>query len=703
MRKIEELIALLTRVNSQYPDLVLPSFQREFVWGVNAQKSLIASVLTGVPCTSSLIVETNSSIAEFKCRKIGGNIQQAYISLPANVPIKYLLDGQQRYSTLFHVFHNIYHLERSKLSENKEILESIFEKLGYRWFLSFKHAKDFLGFENMHFDSNLFEKYLPEDLLDLEVILEKKLNVNDTEGFSINSDLSKIKSWCLENNAIPLFIFFDSNNSYLIKEILSEIQRRRFEISILNKEYDSLRSICLREITDKEFDKQVKVLQKTKPKKKEKEDALNIIETSINKECAKWAEQIFTFLNRKIGNYELNPIVLTDVSKAVSTYTFINTGGTKLTAFDLICSRASFDLRKKIQSELLLDFKFLSSSFQSKVVKFPSSNFGMFDSKKGWDTSFAMFVIHVFNLLHFRETGTKIEQLPSNFPKFDYSLKHLSSKFIADNIEEVIDVIRKTAYMLYAHCGHSRFSKTTNKLALLPIAAALLWSKKHDAKLIKKIRSFYWIKLFAGYYDNHQNEQSHKDTMEIVSWLAKRQIKIKASLIQILDEEVMKKKGFSDIEVTTTESKMNSNSSLKNNLMFYLRSIGEFHDFDDKNSIMPINTIHEIHHIIPLATASSIGKGTKIIRAERHMLNALMNLTPISKMANGEIGKFTLSQYSTRLKTITKDNHHLTDKWIDFTFDENNSTVVKEYKDLLIARHENISKDLRTRLRKDLG
>ena len=392
------------------------------------------------------------------------------------------------------------------------------------------------------------------------------------------------------------------------------------------------------------------------------------------------------------------------MSKAVSTYTFINTGGTKLTGFDLICSRASLDLRRTIQQGLCESFDFFDSSFKKNKVKFPDNNFGMFDPKKGWDTSFAMFVIHVFNLVHFKKSGNKIDSLPTNFSKFDYSLKNLKSNFIADNIEEVIDVVRKTAYILYAHCGHSKFGKTTNKLALLPIAAAFIWSTKHDERLIKKIRSFYWIKLFSGYYDKHQNEQSLEDTIEIVSWLAYRKVNVKDGLLQILDGEVMNTKGFSDIEITSRESKLTSNSSLKNNLMFYLRSIsGSFNDFDFPNSKLSVDQTHEIHHIIPLANASTIGQGTKVIRGQSHMLNALMNLTPISKKANSEIGRFDLNQYSSRLMTLTLDNHHLTTNWKSFRFDLNNQASITEYKSLLETRHAEISKDMRTRLRSDLG
>lgn len=77
--------------------LQLPDFQRSYVWDEDAVVSLIASVLKGFPVGALLTLETGGDIS-FKARSLEG------IELSGKVnPDKFLLDGQQRVTSLYKV------------------------------------------------------------------------------------------------------------------------------------------------------------------------------------------------------------------------------------------------------------------------------------------------------------------------------------------------------------------------------------------------------------------------------------------------------------------------------------------------------------------------------------------------------------------------------------------------------------------------
>jgi hypothetical protein len=74
--------------------LQLPDFQRDYVWGDDDVRSLIASVAKGFPVGSLLTLETGSEVA-FKPRLLAG-VPEKQVE-----PDELLLDGQQRITSLF--------------------------------------------------------------------------------------------------------------------------------------------------------------------------------------------------------------------------------------------------------------------------------------------------------------------------------------------------------------------------------------------------------------------------------------------------------------------------------------------------------------------------------------------------------------------------------------------------------------------------
>lgn len=88
----EDLKDLLRKVDEG--KLQLPDFQRDYVWGDEDVRSLIASIAKGFPVGSLLTLETGGAV-EFKPRLLAG------VPTKEITPLELLLDGQQRMTSLY--------------------------------------------------------------------------------------------------------------------------------------------------------------------------------------------------------------------------------------------------------------------------------------------------------------------------------------------------------------------------------------------------------------------------------------------------------------------------------------------------------------------------------------------------------------------------------------------------------------------------
>jgi Protein of unknown function DUF262 len=99
--------------NSDEGKLQLPDFQRDYVWGDDDVRSLIASIAKGFPIGALLTLETGSEVT-FKPRLLVG--------VPAKEiePEELLLDGQQRVTSLFQSTYSKQPV-RTKIRKNTEV------------------------------------------------------------------------------------------------------------------------------------------------------------------------------------------------------------------------------------------------------------------------------------------------------------------------------------------------------------------------------------------------------------------------------------------------------------------------------------------------------------------------------------------------------------------------------------------------------
>jgi len=110
----EKIDKLLNRINSG--DIKIPAFQRAYVWKQNQVIELLDSIVNNYPIGSVLL--WNSSEILRHTRNIAG------FNIPDNseeYPVNYVLDGQQRISTIYAVFASDYTEDETSVEYNPNI------------------------------------------------------------------------------------------------------------------------------------------------------------------------------------------------------------------------------------------------------------------------------------------------------------------------------------------------------------------------------------------------------------------------------------------------------------------------------------------------------------------------------------------------------------------------------------------------------
>src|SRR5438094_1250377 len=97
--EVQYLPALFRQI--QQGQIRIPAFQREFVWSEAQVIELLESVFKGFPIGSLLFWKVHEPIL-----RVESFAQNPFPTLPEKYPMNYVLDGLQRLSALYGVFHN---------------------------------------------------------------------------------------------------------------------------------------------------------------------------------------------------------------------------------------------------------------------------------------------------------------------------------------------------------------------------------------------------------------------------------------------------------------------------------------------------------------------------------------------------------------------------------------------------------------------
>lgn len=614
-------------------DLVLPDFQRNFVWNEEQMIGLYASVLCQMPIGSILLLNSNEKA--FACKPLGGGIKTKKLDLSSGKELSFLLDGQQRLTSLFAGFTTYY------FTEYKGNFSSISSKDLINLFLlkiPCKTTNDFDLFSSHDLSFDVSERIASKQYFDsssmVEIIDAVKLSdLSDEKDFSKkfdinNSDyLQKIYDYCIKNQNgfyhIPLQ-FIGST----IKEV-SNIYRKILK---------TISTSC-----DSEDDS-------------DKEE--------------NWRSEIDKYLTNCINGIELNQIVVDNSNKAraIDIYSNLNIGGVKLDIFDLIMAKlgavSDRNFYERI-SELIQDknYTYPENVFPPKINSWIKSNsidytnaskyIGVIDSDGTIERSY----INVFlNTLGLYISKIKGKPFDPSVIKQD-KLLDLEATDVDSSIETICKGMDRAIFFFQTRCGIRKIGEINYKAEFAVIAYFFCFDEYFNNPFIHDFFEYwYWISIFSWRYPSNQNIEILREIPKFHALFDSKDTNILSILNKAQSDDVLKTKHYSNKEILTMckvdeTDKIPPATMTKFICQFYLAYDGGYKDLCKEQTLL--NGLYdpdmrlEIHHINTLGSSKKIGQLTRELRKDKkNLFNSPLNMIYISKTANKIISDMEFQKYA---------------------------------------------------------
>lgn len=673
-RKINELFS-----DERNGKLILPNFQRDFVWTPEQQKSLLATFLVELPISSILLLNGNKE--DFNSRKLCFNKQ----AIEAKDECLYLLDGQQRLSTLKSIFSN-------NLTENwKDNWDNLFSKLRYTWFLEIKNSdeeeQDIFGYNNLKFDNKNLKKFTPSEVLDF--IKFYKINKTTKKEFyhpdydfleKKSGNLNQLRNEKAEifsgKYLVPLFGLSESNK--LQEKSLEKIAKKRAEKIILEIDDIKDENLKLKRIKNV-FD----------------DDVETIIDFDVDKEnlqtdlAYKWKNNVLQFLNSLLDQeISLIEIEKNEISRGIAIFETINKGGTPLDNFDLIVAKAAKKTEKDTQQNSNLTMRIKSKVSES--IEIPNALFetSIKDDINDWTAEW-MDVISENDDLNNRFKNQYLNLLSIfahvNKEHKNIKLEHIKRDKIfeisAENInnltdQTVISIVRALAFMNF-RLGITDIKTISYELMVLPIAYILSNDERWcDKYVLDKLEYWYWSSIFSGRYREKQNIRCINDLKILCEWIINKNNEDEDVITLInRSEKVLEVDEYSDYETLIDSSK--TPTAIYKNILGYVLSnnpydllpngiekkISAYKASKNEKIILKNESFRlklEDHHLIPLGGKTKLGQLSKEIRGnKKDILNSVLNRTLISGYANGKIRDMNIDQYMEGIQDKCRISHFI--------------------------------------------
>ena len=517
-KKIRELIL--------EENLLLPDFQRDFVWKPQDQQlKLACSLFLDIPIGSILVLDKleNIGLRRLCYKKENGEPELKHSKL--------LMDGQQRVSTIKSIFSDLYSNNGS--SDWKTINDCLHNNLRYRWFLnlSLKNlANDDLQQKlKLLYDFYWNKKFEDYDIEDIEsFITSKKILIKNKkeERWHPYQEVDTVKNYCTEKHLLPLFMIL-SDLSKLIS-IIEEISEKYIGF-LIEKERNMFVQEHIKTIKEK-FG--IIIENKIIENKERKSEIINKIKTNITQ-----------FFNDYIIYKEIYGVEYekSQLNKAIVAFNTMNTGGISLGVFDIVSAKYS-KLKKGRLSEKLLDHaksfikqiddQFVAELIEEKFIK---------DDKNLITKNFSDMYLNMLSL-SIKEKEYKTE---GKF-KLDWikqqSLLKISANEIEDNSEKAVESLILAFQFLIKRCGVPSIKDIKYKLTIIPIAYNCYKNKEKEG-IEDKIEYSYWMSLFSGKYEKGQNafsiEYHLNNLIKFINDSGNNQFKK-------YEKDLCEKKGYSD-------------------------------------------------------------------------------------------------------------------------------------------------------------
>ena len=652
-------------------ELVLPDFQRKFVWKKEMMLKLYTSVICRMPLGSILILK--SSDTSFACKEIGArNRTDAYSnSIPKDKELSYLIDGQQRVTTLLAGFSTRF-LERFLNTDEcaKEALLNLFF-INIPTIDNQDKELDIFKVKNLDFNAAEYksDKYLQSNIIN-KLITSAKIseiitNKKRTESYNLKdkNQMNQIIKYCTNDSIdgffkIPLQ-FINSKDSdfknYLNTILMTIAQRFAFD-------------------SDPEI-KMQKVLN--------------------------WTINVNEYLTFCLSNIDLNKIIVSNSDKirAIDIYSNLNIGGVALSVFDLLMAKVGtvekenfYDLIVKyIQNENAEKYppklyKDEDKDWLSKKNYFNASTqiAKVIDKKTGDITKeYINVFLNVLSMYITQKNRDKSVEFDENCIKQDRILE-LNAQKICDSAETVCRAIDRALFFFQTRCGIRKISDINYLAQLVVVAYFFTDDNLYKTKDVFDIFEYwYWITVFAYLYPSNQNIkifqeipkfelyfENRKNNPEILDYLRKCQAK------------VLNREDYSDV-LTLTYSKDAREYPppvICNYICQFYLSRGYTDLCTDERLNFFTSSELEIHHLMPLGSSPeykekklTCNASTLELRQKKNnKYNSPLNMLYITSDSNNMISSMDYETYSQNEKikdvlallnceTVISDNYTIDD------------------------------------------
>jgi len=675
--------------------LILPDFQRDYVWIKEDDKieEFITSVLSQLPIGS--IIKFKDNFKSFANKEIGFNKTITFSEDFGKV--EFLLDGQQRITTLSLVFSDRI-FSKIKLKPSIYKPDDLVQKdnIKKRYFLVLPlynddiFKNDFFGFEHLNFPFSDPDKitFCSNELNELIHTENFTFASNDpkrgewyyptAESYTNPKLLNKTIEGAIATGWIPLYLLTD--NDKVIKRILSTMADRR-------KEY-------LKDIYQISKIDEVKAYIENNPEiysiDLSQSDDVIYNEFIYILENNNWADNMHAYLTSCLKQLRINTIDVDDenTSRAINMYEALNKGGAKLTTYDLIIARASKEGQYGKKGYAQINKDIISEYYNSDIFKIVAKGSGLssWNSKDYLKTitrngEIVSVVINQFlNLLCFvannstNDKKMKVEEMHKISNEYCKAKKHLelTSTQIVSYSSLVMKSLMDALMVLQFKCGIFHISQIDYNLLLLPLSYIMYLyesetvSKERLEELINKFCGVYYYCIFTGEYQSDQSTIVMKHLEWVHNWILSSICPLpfeEQNQEDYIDKKVLNRDKYNDLATLLYKNDSSPKKSVRNSILHFVLA-GKPSDFIQNTPYSKLNAWtekleFEIHHITPLASATSIKESTKELRDQAIMMNSPLNMALISKEANRSIANYQISQYLSMLDTTFLNKYGL--------------------------------------------
>lgn len=706
--KIKDLIN-----KSESKELLLPNFQREYVWErASNQKELLASILYDIPIGNLLILNGESGF--FATKELC--IRQQFSDETRDSTL-YLLDGQQRTSTIKSIFYDFFVSPETW----KESFNNLYPKLRTRWFLRVKPKDgelDIFGWNKLKFGGiSGLNQYYPSEIsgfVEYEV-----LNINQSEKWyhpeyekdkwytnneaNTNTRKNIISKKAAEEGRVPLYTIIgteEKESATLHYKVLKKIAQDRIaELKALIEDNELDINTILDDYDEENLD-----------------EAWNGLSND-------WVNDIMKFLSN-ISEKEIPIIQLVkdEMSRAIYTFERVNKGGTALSTYDLVVAKAAYNKDLDSLTDRIIEII-------NKKITIPNSiTNGLKEVNTGYEwegknmelikeselTTFMknqyLNLLSIFSYFQYEE----FQNMSIDYIKKDKHL-NIQSEKINDSTEVTIESLLRACAFLQFRCGITKATDLSYQLMILPIAYVLrndeVWN---DNKAINKIEYWYWSSLFSGSYRSTPNEQCIEDIKKLFNFVKNNEDEFSDRVHRVLNVEDyssydtlvfrgQNKKVPSAVHCGILQYILSKQPRdfVDDNIYLNPWEIAEEKEYKSivKNKVVKLSV--QDHHICPLSGATKLGQSSKELRNNPEcVLNSPLNRTYISTNANSIISDKKAEDYFHDVSNLAKYGHCVPSP-IDEKYKKQDSESNDEYYERVVKqRYDEILRDLQQELEK---